>query len=226
MEALICWANQNAGVLGLLFSLVVTISTVAYVTLTRSLVRETKEMRKAGTDPDIAIYIQQQERWINLLDLVIRNLGNGPAYDISFNVEQTAPIRTEHNLSKIAALRRGIKYMAPGHDIRFYFGSAVDLLKEPIVGPILFSVTYYSRDRVRKSEIFTVNITDFEGMTKVGRPPLYEIADGLKSISEDLHHAVGSEFRIKIDVKSNRQVEQDSERFLREAQEELENRKK
>ena len=225
MEALICWANQNAGVLGLLFSLVVTISTVAYVTLTRSLVRETKEMRKAGTDPDIAMYLQQQERWINLLDMVMRNWGNGPAYDISFLVKEKEPLCKDHNLSKVFALKKGIKYLAPGNEFRFYFGSAIDLLKDPIIGPIVIAVTYYNRSRVKKTESFTFDITDFQGTMAVGKPPLFEIAEEIKHISADLHNAVGSEFRLKVDVKTSKHVEQDSEKFLREAEQALEKRK-
>jgi hypothetical protein len=221
MGALINWANQNAGVLGLVFSLVVTISTVTYVILTRSLVQETKEMRKAGTDPEIAIYIQQQERWINLLDMVIRNLGNGPAYDISFQVNEKEPLHTDHNLSKILALKRGMRYLAPENEFRFYFGSAIDLLKDPIIGPIEITVTYYNRSRVKRKECFTVDITDFQGTMAVGKPPLFEMAEKLNRISTDLHNAIGSEFRLKVDVKTNKQVEQDSEKFLREAEEEL-----
>ncbi len=57
----IAYLNSNAGALTVIFTAVVTISTVAYAILTRNLVLETKKMREVQTEPRIEISIQPLE---------------------------------------------------------------------------------------------------------------------------------------------------------------------
>jgi hypothetical protein len=74
--------NENNGAFSLIFSCVVALATVIYAVLTWRLVSETRRMREAQTEPNIFVNLQPREEWINFIDMVIQNIGSGPAYNI------------------------------------------------------------------------------------------------------------------------------------------------
>ncbi len=84
-DNLIQFLNQNSGALTVLFTGVVTVSTVVYAVLTAVLVSETKKMREVQTEPRIEITLHPFESAINIVRLHIKNIGLGPAEDIKFN---------------------------------------------------------------------------------------------------------------------------------------------
>jgi len=217
------WANNNTGVLGLLFSFVVMLSTVVYVLLTKSLVRETIKMRQVAVDPDIAVYLEPNRGAINLIDLIIKNIGNGPAYKVSFSIKQNEPIRKEIKFFETSFIQNGIKYLAPNQEFRIYFGSALELFADPGVGTVNLTVKYFNNSKIVKAEVFELNIYDFKGMMSISNSPLYEIANALNNIANDLHNTIGPEFRIKVNNKTENEIEHSKQEFLKNATEELGN---
>lgn len=177
------WMTKYNGVLALLIALLGMLATVVYAALTVRLVRETIRLRKVGTNPDIAIYFEPYERSINLINLVVKNIGNGPAYHLSFVIEQAPPVKDQigKRLSEIA-LFDGFKYMAPGRELRYYFGSVFALMQEPVPGAVTITVSYESKERERQREAFTLDLGDFNGMVQLGMPPLHDIAKHVKHL--------------------------------------------
>ncbi len=74
-------------ILTIIFSALVAISTVVYAFLTRRLVNETIKLRKAQTEPKISIRIEPSENCMFYCDMIIENIGLGPAYDINFKLD-------------------------------------------------------------------------------------------------------------------------------------------
>jgi len=85
VDQLIAFLNANAGALNLLFALVVAVATAVYAWLTAKLVSETRRLREVQTEPHIEVFYRPRDEWISLLDVVARNIGNGPAYDVRFS---------------------------------------------------------------------------------------------------------------------------------------------
>lgn len=79
--------NENSGALTVLFTGVVTISTVVYSILTGKLVSETTKMRQVQTEPKIEVTIKSFDNAINIVRLHIRNIGLGPAINVTFNLK-------------------------------------------------------------------------------------------------------------------------------------------
>jgi hypothetical protein len=65
----------------------VTISTVVYSILTGKLVSETTKMRQVQTEPKIEITIKPFDFAINIVRLHVRNIGLGPAINVTFNMK-------------------------------------------------------------------------------------------------------------------------------------------
>lgn len=117
----IAYLNKNAGALTVVFSAVVTISTVAYAILTRSLVTETKRMREAQTEPRIEITLNSLDFAINIVRLRVRNIGLGPAKNVRFTSHITtggeAAEKLLEEFNKANFLKIGLKYFGPGHEL-------------------------------------------------------------------------------------------------------------
>ncbi len=69
--------NTNSGAFNLLFSLIVAIATVVYAKLTASLVKETKQLREAQTEPLLEVFFRSHDECLALLEFVIKNVGQG-----------------------------------------------------------------------------------------------------------------------------------------------------
>lgn len=84
MAEIFDFLNGNSGALTVIFTAVVTISTVVYACLTYVLVKETRLMRQVQTEPKIEITARSMEFAIHILRLHVRNIGLGPALNVKF----------------------------------------------------------------------------------------------------------------------------------------------
>ncbi len=80
------YLNENSGAFNVLFSAVVALSTFIYAVLTIILVKETRRMRLTQTEPKLEVVAKSKEEWINLINVYIKNIGLGPAHNISFEI--------------------------------------------------------------------------------------------------------------------------------------------
>lgn len=114
----IAFLNANAGALNPLFAAVVAIATGVYAWLTAKLVAETRYLREAQTEPRIEVSYRPRDEWISLIDIVIKNIGCGPAYDLSFSSSATVSNRGSEELlsrlKELKSLNSGIAYLGPG----------------------------------------------------------------------------------------------------------------
>jgi hypothetical protein len=175
-ELVFKWTSANAGFLNLLFTLVVALSTVFYVVLTRRLVLETIKLRRAGTEPDIAIYLERRER--HNIDMVIRNIGSGPAYNLALGLEPEN--ETVETLRKYPFLNE-MKYIPPEHAIRARFGrlSAGGAIGDPVT----VKLTYYNKAREKREEAFHLNPEGYHLMAEEELESWPDLVKGLHDIA-------------------------------------------
>lgn len=118
---LVEFLNENNGAFAVIFSAVVAIATVVYAFLTWRLVSETRKMREAQTEPKVSVTIQPREEWIKLIDMVIQNIGLGPAYNIKFEINPDFECMKGKFLSELGFMKNGLKYLAPNQKLQFFF---------------------------------------------------------------------------------------------------------
>jgi hypothetical protein len=106
----------------------VSISTVFYVIYTKRLTEETIKLRKAQTEPKISIYIQPDEESMNMINLIIQNIGYGPAVDISLVIEPEFMVMGKDKLSDQNFFKK-IVYLSPGQKIKAKIFSMFDYEK-------------------------------------------------------------------------------------------------
>ena len=111
--------NLNSGAVTAISTVFLTIITFVYVLLTRSISKETEMMRKAQTAPNISVTIQSEEESINLIDLIIKNIGLGPAYNVKFEINPDFEDRfLSGKLSDIGFIKNGLPYFAPNQEFK------------------------------------------------------------------------------------------------------------
>ncbi len=221
---MIKFLNENAGAFSVLFTFVVMGATVVYAVLTWFLVRETKKLRKVETDPNISIYLEPQEQWISLMDLVIQNNGRGAAYDVRFEISPDFECREGEHLSSNPFMQH-VRYLAPGQKLKLFLASAVEVLPRATGKAFTMTASYRSATGQAFKEEFNLDFEHFRGMVTVAKSPLYKIADLLEKIQREWDHIASGFRRIKVEVwdqadleKEREEYEKQREEFLKEQQ--------
>jgi hypothetical protein len=198
--------KQNSGAFNVLFAGTVAVSTVFYAILTFVLVWETRRLRKVQTEPKISVYIEPEERWLNLIDLVIKNIGQGPAYDLRFTCPEDFKLspKREKTLSSLSFLR-GIDYLAPEQRIRTFLTDAVYILGQQTARSFQITATYRNAPNGKGrgfQETFNIDFDQLRGFEVIGEPPLYSIAKNVKELKEVADLIASGSTRIKVELWS------------------------
>ena len=220
------YLNKNSGALTVLFTGVVTISTVAYAVLTWKLVSETRRMREVQTEPKIEITLKPLEFAINIVRLHIRNIGLGPAVNVKFmpQVISGGDVAkallddfTEPNFFKT-----GIAYLGPKQELLSGYTQMNKDTDAKLEAILDFNLEYNGATEKKYTDKITIDMSQHEGMHQLGIPHLYSIAQSLKKLEAEFSHVV-SGFK---KVNANIYTAEDRERENKERLEALKKRRK
>ncbi len=172
----------------IIFSALVAFSTVIYAILTWKLVTETIKLRKAQTEPKISICIEPNEHCMLYCDMVIQNIGLGPAYDLRFYLNSEIKDIDEKPLSELNIIKNGIRYLAPSSKRQFFFAQFSEGSKDSrkIRDSFEIKVIYKNSQDEKLEECFTIDFSEFSDLTKLGEHPMYSIAKSLKAIESKI----------------------------------------
>ncbi len=209
--------NQNSGALTVIFTGVVTLSTIVYAVLTGLLVAETKRMRQVQTEPRVEVILKPRDEWINLVHIYIRNIGLGPAYDISFEIcaeaggEGAKALIQDFTRAQLFAT--GIRYLGPGQEVVSDFSRMTDKFEAKIGSVLIIAVRYKGSTGKDYADTYRLDFCEFKGRTQVGKPHLYAIAQHLDKIQQDFSRLATGFNRIKVDVFTNEDREKEEKEW-------------
>lgn len=206
----------------LVFTFVTVIFTGILTLLNKRLADETKKMREKDTEPNIEVYLVPNEVSSIFLSMVIKNSGGGPARDISWKIEYDKDNieRKEIQIFKMS-LFSILHYIPSNEQIKFFFGSAIDLLKKPEMKPITISVNYKNDDRKNEQhKKFIIDIEPWKGMAQIGgKPPLHKISDDIHELKEILRRTISGFDVPLLRVQSEKAFQTKKELERKEAEE-------
>src|SRR5690242_11750012 len=104
----ISWLNSNSGAITAVASVVLTGVTAYYAFLTWRLVQENRELREEHSRPQVAITTSLHEAHINIVHLVIENIGHGPAYEVRFETNRDFKMSRQRSLREVGIFKSGI----------------------------------------------------------------------------------------------------------------------
>ncbi|MBM4278427.1 MAG: hypothetical protein FJ130_11210 [Deltaproteobacteria bacterium] len=205
--------NQNSGFLIVIFTGIVALSTVVYALLTFVLVGETRRMRQTQTEPRVEVIIKPREEWISLIHVYVRNIGLGPAYDISFNISAESGGEGAKALimdfTRAQFLKTGLRYLGPGQEVVSDYSQMTEKFDLKIDSVLTFLIRYKSANRKVYEDRYRLDFSEFRGRSQIGKPHLYAIAQHLEKIQQDFHRLATGFNRIKADVYNSENREQE-----------------
>jgi len=202
----------------LVFTIAVGISTIVYAFLTAKLVNETRRMRKSQTDPEISISLVQNDNSIIFIDLLVENIGLGPAYNLEFKVIKDFQL-PKRKLSEVGFIKNGINYFSPKQRMRLWIASFKED-KNLADKSIELEVTFTNSISEKFFRTFILNFSQFSSFTQLGTPPLQKIANKLEKIERDFHNISTGFSKLKINIfdakdreEEQKEIEEHFKRF-------------
>lgn len=191
-------------VIMVIFTVVIALATVVYAVLTAVLARETIRLREVETEPQICVYLESHKVHDFLLELVVRNIGKAPAYDLRWDFDANAPLvatlrEQKFDLAELGFFR-GTDYMAPGREYRTVLGSSHTILAKDDIPPLGLCVTFHNKQERQYSDTFLLDPQEFWGARYSSGP---DIAKKLDEVKKELHAVVMELRSIKAGLSSN-----------------------
>ena len=175
-------------ILLLVFTGVVSVATAAYAILTWKLTAETRRMRQAQTEPMVSIWFAPRPESINFVDLIVRNTGLGPAFDVEFVVTPDFEYDNGRFLSQLNLMANGVPYLAPGQTIQFFLTSLIERFDQKINTPFVITARYRDAQGKQFANDYTIAFSQLEGLAQLGEPPLMKMAKHIEQLERDFHH--------------------------------------
>lgn len=207
---------QNKEAVTLIFSFVVAVSTVIYAILTWRLTSETIKMRKAQTEPQISVYLHPCQVAFSFFDLVVKNIGSGPAYDIKFQILEEFDVKEGRKLSEVELMKEGIAYMPPSYSIVSFLFGVLGQYNEIIDKTLRIKVSYKNLYRKQIFETIKINMSQFKGRQRLGDDPINTIAKNIENVQKDIHNLASGFYRLRIDTYTAK--DREKERMMRTMQ--------
>lgn len=219
MGDVIAFLNANTGVLNLLFAAVVAAATAVYAWLTAKLVAETRRLRQVQTEPHIEVFYRPRDEWISLLDIVAKNIGNGPAYDLKFSCVATVSNKgSEILLGRLRDLKgfsTGIAYLGPSQEFFSFWTQMTEDFEDKVATQIRVRTTCRSATGALYDRQHLLDLSELKGISRIGEPPLLKIAKSLEELQKDVQHLATGFNKPKINVFTH----EDRERERKELEE-------
>jgi len=205
-------------VLLLVFSGLVALSTVVYAALTWKLVAETRKMREAQTEPKVSVFVELNDQLFAGVDLVIRNVGQGPAYNIHFAFQgDPAAFADDRPLDQLPLIKNGLSYLAPNQTFRFMLGVLVgQQFERAMRSPWRFDVTYSGEAGRSRRDSYTVDFSQFAQLRVGGRSPLHKIERHLEVLQRDVHHLATGSSKLRVITQTEQVARRELEEFENE----------
>ena len=208
--------NQYNTAFTVIFTFVVATATAVYAILTWKLVSETRKMRKSQTEPNVFLFFQPREEWINFIDMAIQNIGQGPAYDIKFNVIGDFEYKKDKLLSDLSPIKKGLNYLAPNQKIQTFFTSMVEDFKKKTEKPFEIIVSFKNEDEKVKENRFIIDFSEFADLRQLGGgPPLHQIAKKIENIEKDIHRISIGHSKIKTITYTKKDIEEENKETMK-----------
>ena len=180
---IIAWLNANSGVI-IAIAAVVLVGIIGYYTYL------TWRLLKANNTPEIAISLRPHEAHIHCVMLCIENIGTGVARNVQFQTDLSFKPDGERALEDVSFLSNGIDYLGPGQKKEHFLVSVIGKLNELKNTPLEIGVTYTDSVKMSYQCVFHLDFGENEGYARVGKPPLFEIAEATKKLQADVNSIV------------------------------------
>jgi hypothetical protein len=198
----------------------------AVVLLTAALAQDNRRLRKAGTEPDVVAYLLPDQRHLNMLNLVVANVGRGPARNVALEFVGDIATLYKKGARLLSRARMPIHSVLP-QDERFVqiFGNALDIFDGDEPPPDFVIKVHFENSAGSKSSTeYRASIKDFEGLSR-SISPEHEAAEALKQIASAVRNWTYSD-RLRVETITSAELQSELKAIHDAALKRSEERKK
>jgi hypothetical protein len=202
------WLNTNSAAVTAIATIVLTATTIVYAWLTGILAIENRRLRKAGTEPEVIAYLFPDARHINILHVVVANVGKGAAKNVSIEFEADADDFASHGIEHRPGVRRPLVSFLPQDERLFhFFGNAIEMFRPNPPKDFKVHVYYEDMGGGSRDGHYKASVADLEGFRRIGEPPEYMAAEALKAIKDEIAQWGSGFKRLKVETISAHEQE-------------------
>lgn len=207
--------SEHSEALTVLFTAVVTVSTLVYAILTGILVSETRKMREVQTEPKLHITIESFDFAVHIVRLCIQNIGQGPACNLEFDPSVISGGASGDKLlgefTQSNFFSTGLRHFGPGQKVYSMYTQTTEDFDGKSGSVLSFKLKYCSATGKKYSDELILDMSELKGRYTLGKPDMYAIAQSLEKIQKDIGHVVSGFKRVKSDVYSGEDRKQERE---------------
>jgi hypothetical protein len=166
-----------------------------------SAVREQIDLERASNEPEVVAYLIPDKQHINILNLVVANVGGGAARDVTVEMDADPASFTAHDVHIPARTPWPILGVLPmGEQVHQFFGSALELLRNPALPDFDIHVRFLDLKRNERTNTYRISATNFEGLMRVGTPAEFVTAESVKKIADEISKWGSGFNRLKVET--------------------------
>lgn len=187
--------------MGKLGAVLVPPFTLGLVAFTGLLARETRHMWIQNRMPHVIITIEPSRRSLMYVDIVIENVGAGPAFDIKVTFDPDAEItfeRRHFRLSSLAIVHPPT--LKPRQQIISFLGPWSGMTPRRVRAKI----RCFDGDRREHEFTNEIDLDSYKGLEQLGEPPIQELADEIKKISRSIEALARGNNRLEVNTHTNK----------------------
>lgn len=205
--------NNNSGSIIAVLTFVLAIITGIYAYLTWKMVNETKRMREIQSEPNISVYFKSKDEYIGFIDLIIRNIGRGPAFNIKLSVSPDFQYSDRMNISELNLFKNGIHHLAPDQQISFFLNSLPAMIEKKLCMRFDISVKYEDTVGNGFQNSYNIDLNELMGIRRVGEPPLKKISDQLDKMKDAMEKMFSYSPQLKVITYTKKDIDDEEERI-------------
>jgi len=170
-------------------------------------------MREVQTEPKLQVTVSSLGFAIHIVRLYVRNVGLGPALNVTFKPKVLAGGQSAEKLLAefvdVNFFSIGLKHFGPGQERVSAYTQLTEDRDGKMASVLAIDVTYRSATGKRYSDSLVVDMSELKGDYQLGKPHAYAIAQSLEKMQKDIHHLTTGFHRIKANIYTSEDREEE-----------------
>ena len=155
--------NGNHGAVTAIATLIIAVSAIISVWISKELAKENRLLRKASTEPEVAAFLKTDSRHNRAVYLVLANVGQGPAKNVVFNIRADRDDFMNHSVSSVLPTDTVVKaasFLPQSESIESFFGMSPILSGQPPLQPFEVLVTYEDLKGTSNEAAYEIDVAE------------------------------------------------------------------
>lgn len=156
----------------------------------KQMVEELRLTREIQNMPSIIAYFDNPQS--SLLELVVKNIGNGAAKDVTLSIEPPLYDYRERNVADLSLFKKGIRFFPPNRELRQIIGIGKHFFGEGSQRPLEYNLklSYYdvSGNLVADNEVIPLDLSIYRDLPIHRKSDVDKLTEEVQRLADTLRN--------------------------------------